>query len=94
MEQRKIRLTASNFGKICKLTVISILYKTFCGNEHTRYGIECGPFAKAKFKQLTGFKIQESGLFIDEHQPFLVPSPDGLIDNNGIIKIKCPTTIK
>jgi hypothetical protein len=70
------------------------LYKTFCGNEHTRYGIECEPFAKAKFEQSTGFKIQESGLFICEHLPFLAASPDELIDNNGIIEIKCPSTIK
>jgi hypothetical protein len=58
-KERKIRLTASNFGKICKLlpstfganTVISISYKTFYANEHTRYGNECEPIAKAKFEQ-------------------------------------------
>jgi hypothetical protein len=59
-----------------------------------RYGIECEHFAKTKSEQLTGFKIQESVLFIYYHLPFLAASPDGLIDNNGIIEIKCPSTIK
>lgn len=101
-KERRIRLTASNFGKICKLrpttsranTIKSILYDTFCGNEHTKYGIEFEPFAKAEFKKLTGFKIQEAGLFIDENLHYLAASPDGLLDDNGIIEIKCPSTIK
>ncbi|CAI6354556.1 unnamed protein product [Macrosiphum euphorbiae] len=101
-KERRIRLTASNFGTICKLrpatsranTIKSMLYKTFCGNEHTRYGIECEPFAKTEFQKLTGLKIQESGLFIYEQLPFLAASPDGLLDDNGIVEIKCPSTIK
>lgn len=43
--ERKIRLTASNFGKVAKLrdttsranTVKYILYELFCGNSATRY---------------------------------------------------------
>lgn len=65
-KERRIRLTAANFGKICKLrpstsrakTTKSLLYDTFCGNEHTRYGIEFETFAKTEFENLTGFKIQ------------------------------------
>jgi len=71
-----------------------MLYKTFCGNEHTRYGIECEPFAKTEFQKLTGLKIQESGLFIYEQLPFLAASPDGLLNDNGIVEIKCPSTIQ
>ncbi|KAL4100677.1 hypothetical protein QTP88_020948 [Uroleucon formosanum] len=101
-KERRIRLTASNFGTTCKLrpamsranTIKSMLYKTFCGNEHTIYGIECEPFAKTEFQKLTGLKIQESGLFIYERLPFLAASPDGLLYDNGIVEIKCPSTIK
>lgn len=101
-KERRIRLTASHFGTICKLrtstsranTIKSILYNTFCGNEHMKYGIECEPFAKTQFEKLSGFKIQDSGLFIHEQLPYLAASPDGLIDTNGIVEIKCPSSIK
>lgn len=100
--ERRIRLTASHFGIICKLrpstsranTIKSILYNTFCGNDHTKYGIECEPFAKTEFEKLSGFKIQDSGLFIHEQLPYLAASPDGLINTNGIVEIKCPSSIK
>lgn len=44
-QERRIRLTASNFGKVAKLrdttsranTVKYILYELFCGNAATRY---------------------------------------------------------
>ncbi|KAL5246136.1 hypothetical protein ACI65C_013544 [Semiaphis heraclei] len=78
-KERRVRLTASHFGTIC--------------NEHT-YGIECEPFAKTEFEKLTGLKIQDSGLFIYEKLPFLAASPDGQLDNDGIIEIKCPSSIK
>lgn len=71
------------------------MYKTFSGNEQTKYGIvQCEPFAKTEFEKLTGFKVQESGLLIDEHLSFLAASPDRLLDNNGTIEIKFPSTIK
>lgn len=35
-------------------------------------------------------KIKTCGLFIDEENPCLGASPDGLIDENGLIEIKCP----
>jgi hypothetical protein len=42
---------------------------------------------KTEFQKLSGFKIQESGLFIYELL-FLAASPGGLLDNNGIVEIK------
>lgn len=35
-------------------------------------------------------EIKTCGLFIDEENPCLGASPDGLIDENGLIEIKCP----
>lgn len=34
------------------------------------------------------------GLFVDKKLTFLAASPDGLIDNNSLIEIKCPASIK
>lgn len=100
--ERSIRITASNFGKVCKLrattsrknTVKSILYNNFSGNSATNYGIECEPLAKAAFEKEINIKIQPSGLFIDKTHNFLAASPDGLIECDGIIEIKCPYSIK
>lgn len=34
------------------------------------------------------------GLFVDQNLNFLAASPDGLINNDGIVEIKCPSSIK
>jgi len=39
-------------------------------------------------------KIKPASLFVDETYYFLAASPDGIIENDGIIEIKCPYTIK
>ncbi|XP_060858281.1 uncharacterized protein LOC132935681 [Metopolophium dirhodum] len=100
--ERSIRLTASNFGKVCKLrlttsrknTVKSILYNTFSGNLSTNYGIENEPIARISFEKVINLKIKPAGLFVDKTYHFLAASPDGLIEDDGIIEIKCPYTIK
>lgn len=38
-------------------------------------------------------KIQPAGLFIDVELQFLAASPDGLIDTNALIEVKCPSTM-
>ncbi|KAL5236459.1 hypothetical protein ACI65C_003869 [Semiaphis heraclei] len=95
---RKSRLTASNFGKVCKLrantsranTVKNILYDIFQGNSATRYGIENEPLAKRDFEKIYNIKIESAGLFIHTALNYLAASPDGLIGKDAIIEIKCP----
>lgn len=60
----------------------------------TNCGIENEPLAQATFEQKTYTKIRSAGLFIDERYIFLASSPVELIENNGIIEIKFPFTIK
>lgn len=35
-------------------------------------------------------KVKECGLLIDENNNFLERSPDGLLDDAGLVEIKCP----
>jgi len=35
-------------------------------------------------------EIRPCGLFIDDENPFLGASLDGLIDEDGLVEIKCP----
>ncbi|XP_031340878.1 uncharacterized protein LOC116168984 [Photinus pyralis] len=94
--ERKKRLTASNFGKICKLrkttntakTVSSILYSTFIGSIHTRFGLDSESAAIELFEDMYNVQVTRCGLIIDENNPFLACSPDGLVENNAVIEIK------
>ncbi|XP_060861867.1 uncharacterized protein LOC132938894 [Metopolophium dirhodum] len=100
-EGRK-RLTASKFGEICKMRentsckikVHNILYKypTMC--KSMSYGIEMEPHARRQFEELKGLDVRTCGLFIDREFPHLAASPDGLIDDDEILEIKCPFVAK
>jgi hypothetical protein len=95
-------LIASVFGKICKLrpktsrakTVSNILYGSFCGNDATKYGIQNEENAKSALSNILNKPISSSGLVIDNELPFLAASPDGPINEDSIVEIKCPMSIK
>lgn len=95
-------LTTSLFGKICKLrektsrvkTVNDILFGTFTGNTATRYGIANEIVAKKQLEAQLKIKILPSGLFVDINLPFLAASPDGIIGDDSLVEIKCPSSAK
>lgn len=41
-----------------------------------------------------GVPIEKCGLFIDTDHPYLGASPDGLIGDKRVVKIKCPSSTK
>lgn len=94
--ERKKRVTASSFGKICKLrkttstakTVSSLLYSTFSGNSATRFGLEHEETAIALFEKRFEKSVERSGLIIDQEYFYLACSPDGLVGDNALIEIK------
>ena len=97
-EERRKRLTASNFGSVCNRLpytscqnlVKKILYSYF-DTGAMKYGRK---HEKSAIKELEkeNIIVKPSGLFIDKKFPFLAASPDGLIEDNGIIEIKCPSS--
>lgn len=82
--ERKIRLTASRFGQICKMRsntscknlVHNILYASdTLQTKSVQYGREMETKARQKFEQLSKEKVYENGLIIDPEFPFLAASP-------------------
>ena len=95
---RRERLTASNFGNVCKMrpttscatTVKNILYPPSVDTAAMRYGREQEKVAITDLSEKLNKNVQPRGLFIDYENPCLGASPDGLVDENGLIEIKCP----
>lgn len=98
-EERNLRLTASNFGEVCKQRATTdpkklanrIIHSTFSGCAATKWGKDHENIAKINFENLYSKKVQDCGIFICHEYPFLAASPDGLILNEeAIVEIKCP----
>ncbi|KAK5642243.1 hypothetical protein RI129_008410 [Pyrocoelia pectoralis] len=76
-KERRFRLTASNFGKVCKM-------------REGRDTANTVKWQKAKFMEFTQLDVASCGLFIDEDYKYLGATPDGLVGLDSIVEIKCP----
>lgn len=62
----------------------------FKGNIATDYGTKFESFAQADFEVETGLNVTETGFHISSDHPWLGASPDGLVDDESVLEIKCP----
>ncbi|XP_077277491.1 uncharacterized protein LOC143905775 [Temnothorax americanus] len=91
-------LTASHYNHICKMRrstscasrVRSIVYPQELNVEALQHGVEHEDAARKNIETVLNIRINRCGLFIDAEIPYLGASPDGLIENDGIVEIKCP----
>lgn len=67
-------------------------------NDAMRWGTEQEPHAIAKYEQVSGNKVTQTGFIpLAGYEDYAGASPDGLVhdgDGNGIIEVKCPYTTK
>lgn len=54
-------------------------------------GIEREPLARAAYEQLRDVEVEAGGFWGHDSIPKLGASPDGLVGDDGLIEIKCPT---
>lgn len=59
-------------------------------NFATEWGNENEPIAKKWYTKLTGREIHDSLLMYKPELPYFTGSPDGLVNEDGLIEIKCP----
>lgn len=53
-----------------------------------KYGLESEPKAIAKYEDQTKKNVTSTGLWVNPKYPFLGCSPDGLVDEDGLLEIK------
>lgn len=103
IEERKKRITASNFGKICKARSEAAKIKlakdliNIGDLSHLpaiQHGVLNEDNAIRLYEEKTNVNVVRSGLKIHKDIGYLAGSPDGLIGLDGIIEVKCPATIK
>ncbi|XP_046143605.1 uncharacterized protein LOC114881203 [Osmia bicornis bicornis] len=95
-------LTASHFGKVCQLrkntlrgnTIKSIMYPQIQYLRSLEYGRENEANALGQLETELGIQILPCGLFIDAVVPYLGATPDGLVDDDTIVEVKCPKSAK
>lgn len=61
-------------------------------NDAMRWGTEQEPFARAAYETTRGVLVDQVGLVIHPAIERGAASPDGLVDPDGLVEIKCPKT--
>lgn len=96
-EARMNRLTASKFGVVikrlphtpCHNLVKTILYPRPINTEAVTFGRDNEMKVIEMYQERTGKTVKPCGLFVDQQNVFLGASPDGLVDDDKIIEVKC-----
>jgi hypothetical protein len=96
---------AMSFGKggkeseARKKLKISIIAERMCDSATETYvspAMEWGtaqePFARSRYEELTGNLVTQCGFVLHDSILDFGCSPDGLVDDDGLIEIKAPTT--
>lgn len=61
-------------------------------NGYMQWGTENEPFARAAYEIVSGCMVDQVGFILHPEIKYTGASPDGLIDTDGLVEIKCPKT--
>ena len=82
-------LTAKTYIREVLAEILTGQWVAF-SNTAMEWGIEHEDEAIKFYEDLVGYKVERNGFI--ELNPFVGGSPDGLINDDGIIEVKCPYT--
>ncbi|XP_075530168.1 uncharacterized protein LOC142563505 [Dermacentor variabilis] len=96
-QERRKRLTASSFGRVCKMrehtscekTVRALLYSSV-DTDAMRFGRQHEALAIQELEEHLGVQVQKCGLFVHPAHCYLAASPDGLVGKDKVVEVKCP----
>ena len=95
-EERRVRLTASSAGRICRArsadltNLASHLYEQPpLKTAAVMWGRKTEGKALAAYSNKTGIPVKKAGLFVSLTEPYLAASPDGIHDDR-VVEVKCP----
>lgn len=100
IEQRKLRLQSSNFGKICKQkTNLINLARNFIKTSELqapaiKHGIKYEKEAINKFQEICNKTVKKCGIIVHPVYQFLGSIPDGLVGESEVLEVKCPFSAK
>ena len=91
--------TKSGYGAARKNYMMQLLCERLTGNREESYqnaammrGTELEPFARIAYEAITGVEVEEVGFVAHPEIEMFGASPDGLVDQDGLVEIKCPNT--
>ena len=99
LKARLNHITASHFGEICKATVrkdMEALAKRLVKPQKRinapslKHGRKYESVAVEKYEKMYGITTQPCGLFVSQEYPMLAASPDGVVDKDTLLEVKCP----
>lgn len=96
--ERTKRLTASNFGRICKCTdrtdkvALSNSYMNVkkVSSKSIQHGQTFEKVAVKKYEEQYSLSTKTCGIFVSLTHPFISATPDAVVDDNIIVEVKCP----
>lgn len=97
--ERRKRLTASYFGQVCHKmphtsckNLIKIILYSKIDTVHMKYGRLHESDAVKYISNELKIEVNSCGFFVKKEEPYLGATPDGLIGDDGILEIKCPSS--
>ncbi|KAJ4430629.1 hypothetical protein ANN_19218 [Periplaneta americana] len=92
-KERECRLTASNFGKICRTRdpeklARQLRMRSNFQNNNMKWGLQMEGLARMRFEEITDNRVVRCGLIIHPEKSYLAASCDGLIGNEGVLELK------
>lgn len=80
-----------NYAVELALEIITGTRQDFYKSSAMEWGTETEPVARLEYELITGNEVEETGFWKHDILP-IGASPDGLVNKNGLLEIKCPNS--